>query len=120
MMNQPTSAPRFDTLVDIADRLGKETSGSLEMDRVIHAALGLVGPPLLYSREATAARRLFPPDFQEQPPTSAAGQTYACCQRVGLRNGLPYPHHGQCAATYPLALCGAAIRAHATLVEDAG
>jgi hypothetical protein len=44
---------------------------------------------------------------------------YAACRRAGIdRDGLPFPfpHHGSWGATLPLALCGACVRAQASLV----
>jgi hypothetical protein len=42
----------FARFIRIADRLGEVAAGSIEADRTIQAALGLVGPVLPYTTRA--------------------------------------------------------------------
>jgi hypothetical protein len=101
----------------IADRLRRLTAGSAEADSYIHRALGRAGPVLPYTSNEAAALALLPPDFEADWPTTGGGEVYAAVWRRGLLDGLPYPHHGQWGATRALALCGAAMRAHALLAK---
>jgi hypothetical protein len=101
----------------IADRLRRLAAGSAEADSYIHRTLGRAGPPLPYTRDEAAALALLPDGFEADWPTSIAGEVYAAVWRKGLLDGLPYSHHGQCGATRALALCGAAMRAHAKLAR---
>ncbi len=107
-----------DRLFQIADRLGKVTTGSVEADQAIHRALGRAGPAPCYTTDLDAARTLLPPGFEElSDPIYTSDAVYAACRRAGIdRGGLPFPHHGGWGATLPLALCNACIRVQASLV----
>lgn len=116
MAAEPPLTPHARFLA-IADRLRRLTAGSAEADGYIHHALGRTGPVLAYTRAEAAALALLPPGFEADWPTTIAGETYAAVWRTGLLDGLPYPHHGQWGSTRALALCGAVMRAHATLAR---
>jgi hypothetical protein len=109
-----------DRLNRIADRLGKLPAGSMEADSTIHDALGLAGAVLPYSREEVAARGLLPTGFEWLPVTysGSGGTVFAACRRSRRERGWPHTHHGQWGHTLPLALCGATMRARATLAKD--
>jgi hypothetical protein len=104
-------------LVKIANRLGLVADGSPEADRAIHDAFGRTGTPPPYTRDPKAARTLMPAGFEEQPPISGGGRTYASIRRLGLSEGRPQPHIGQWGSTPALALSGAALRAHAAITR---
>jgi hypothetical protein len=92
-------------------------AGSIEADRPIHAALGLTGPMLPYTREKAAARSPLPAGFEWLPGTYASGEVYATCWQSGMDREWPYPHHEQWGATLPLAMRGAVMRANAALMK---
>jgi hypothetical protein len=104
-------------LIRIADRLAQLEAGSAEADRTIHDATGQVGPVLLYTRDGAAARGLLPEGFEWLASIYAGVTVYAACRRIGLRGGVPHPHHGQWGRTLPLAMCGAVVRAYAGLAK---
>jgi hypothetical protein len=104
-------------IIHIAERLGQVTTGSPEADLTIHEALGLDGPVLRYTQEGWAARGLLPVGFEWMPPTYTGGKIYAGCRRSRVGGGWPHSRHGQWGHTPPLAMCGAAMRAYATLVK---
>jgi hypothetical protein len=108
---------RHDRLLAIANRLRRLPAGSAETDAFIHDLFGLAGPVLPYTRNETAARLLLPPGFEADWPPTVADEVYAAVWRTGLQNGLLLPHHGQWGPTRALALCGAAMRAHAWLAK---
>ena len=99
----------------IADRLRRLTAGSAMADQFIHETLGQDGAAPPYTSDEAAALALVPVGFEADWPTSIVGEVYAAVWRKGLLDGLPHPHHGQWGATRALALCGAAMRAHAKL-----
>lgn len=107
----------FDRLIRIADRLGKLETGSPVADHFIHDALGRDGPVFAYSSNEAAAGLLLPAGFEWREATYSSGLVYASCRRMGLDDEQPHPHHGQWAKALALAMCGAAMRAHAALVE---
>jgi hypothetical protein len=107
----------FERFIRIAERLNQVEAGSPEADRTIHQALDRGGPPVPYTTEEEAARGLLPVGFEWLPNIPGAGTIYAACRRSGMDGDLPHPHHGQWSATLPLAMCGAAMRAHAALVK---
>jgi hypothetical protein len=108
-----------DRLNRIADRLGKVPAGSIEVDSIIHDALGLAGAVLPYSREEAAARVLLPTGFEWLLVihSGSGSAVFAACRRSGRDREWPHTHHGQCGHTLPLALCGAIMRARATLAK---
>ena len=108
---------RYDRLLRIADRLRRLTAGSAAADSYIHRALGRDGPAPPYTSDEAAALALVPVGFEADWPTSIAGEVYAAVWRKGLLDRLPHPHHGQWGTTRALALCGAAMRAHALLAK---
>jgi hypothetical protein len=110
-----------DRFLAIAGRLRRLTAGSPVADAYIHRALGRDGPAPPYTRSEAAALALLPDGFEADWPTTIAGEVYAAVWRSGIGpDGLPHPHHGQWGATRALALCGAAMRAHACLAKAAG
>ena len=103
-------------LLAIADRLRHLEAGSAEADGTIHAALGRAGPALPYTRDETAALALLPDGHEADWPPTGPGSAYCAVWHKGQLDQL-YVHHGQWGATRALALCGAAMRAHALLAR---
>ena len=112
MNNTPVSPAQ---LLRVADRLGKLEEGSVEADQAIHAALRLRGEPARYTRRGEEALRLMPVGFEVVPGAITGVRVYAACRRKAVRGGQPGPVHGQWAAAFPLALCGAVLRARAAM-----
>ena len=111
---------RFDVLLSIAEGLRRARIGSPEADRTIHAALDRNGKPLPYTQDEASARSALPDGFEHRLIAKRAGQVYAACRRAGLLEGRWHPHYGQWGMTYPLALCGAAMQAHAAAAVATG
>jgi hypothetical protein len=107
----------FNHLIRIADRLGEVTAGSSAADLTIHLAIEREGHVLSYTSHEGAAWGLLPPSFEWIPSTYAGHRVYAACRRSGLDGEWPHPHYGQWGRTLPLAMCGAVIRAYATLAK---
>ena len=110
-----TSAISTAQLLRIADRLGKMEGGSIEADQAVHAALRLRGEAASYTRRADEALKLLPVGFEVVPGTIEGQRVYAACRRMAVRGGQPGPVHGQWATAFPLAVCGAVLRARATM-----
>lgn len=119
-MPRLVSSSRFDVLLSIAEGLRRARVGSPEADKTIHAALDRNGRPLPYTQDEASARSALPDGFEHRLIAKRAGQVYAACRRMGLYEGRWHPHYGQWGMTYPLALCGAAMQAHAAAVITAG
>jgi hypothetical protein len=107
----------FAHLTQLADRLSLLPTGSIEADRSVHVALGLVGPAPAYTCQEAAARTLLPAGFEWLPPNYSSGSVYAACRRSGTNGDRPHPYHGQLGHTLPLALCGAVVRARAGMAK---
>jgi hypothetical protein len=106
-----------DRLIRTASRFGKVPAGSAEAERAIHEVLKRTGPVLPYTTAKSAAAELLPPGFEWREAVYSAGQAYASCKRSGMDGEYPYPHHGQWAATEPLAMCGAVLGAWVMLAK---
>jgi hypothetical protein len=100
----------FARFIRIADRLGEVAADNIEADQTIHAALGLTGPVLPYSREKAATRSLLPKGFEWLEPHYSGPAVYASCRRSGMDGEWLYLHHGQWGPTLPLAMCGVVMR----------
>jgi hypothetical protein len=102
-------------LIRLAELLGAVTAGSAAADQAIHEMFGLTGLIASYTTDEGVARQLLPPGFTWLPVEFENRNYHASCHRFGAS----LPEHEQRARTLPLALCGAALRAHVGVTSDA-
>jgi hypothetical protein len=99
----------------LAELLGVVTAGSAAADQAIHEMLGRTGPVASYTTHDGVARQLLPPDFTWLSVDFENRSFHASCCRFGVMR----PEFEQRARTLPLALCGAALRAHVGVTSGA-
>ena len=104
----------------ISHRLTQIEAGSDAADQAIHDALGLTGTVRSYTTSEEAARGLLPGGFEWMQPVHSPGKVYAACRRSGSDGDRPHAHFGAWGRTLPLALCGAAMRAHSAQYSGQG